>query len=170
MRRGYVPPRGALTRTRGRVSAFAFFAAAYAIFSPASAQDIKVARTDGAGVVRLGLQTNENTVSIVSGNLNATYLAIAYDMSAVLDDGERLRILPVVGKGGGQNIRDVRFLKGVDLGITSRTCSISSGAPTRSGRSTTRSSTSPSSSTRKCTSWCAPTPASPRSISSPARR
>jgi uncharacterized protein len=26
--------------------------------------------------------------------------------------------LPVVGRGGGQNIRDVRFLKGIDLGIT----------------------------------------------------
>jgi TRAP transporter TAXI family solute receptor len=39
-------------------------------------------------------------------------------MSDVLDDGDNFRILPVIGKGGGQNIRDVRFLKGVDLGIT----------------------------------------------------
>ena len=52
------------------------------------------------------------------GNPNATYLTIAYDMSDVLDDGDDFRILPVIGKGGGQNIRDVRFLKGVDLGIT----------------------------------------------------
>ena len=118
MRRGCMPPRGALTRTRGRVSAFAFFAAACLYLHPAAAQDIKVARADGAGVMRLGMRTNENTVSIVSGNLNATYLTIAYDLSAVLDDGEKLRILPVIGKGGGQNIRDVRFLKGVDLGIT----------------------------------------------------
>src|SRR5262249_36942086 len=28
------------------------------------------------------------------------------------------RVLPVIGRGGVQNIRDVRFLKGVDLGIT----------------------------------------------------
>ena len=61
---------------------------------------------------------NSNTVYVVSGNLNGTYLSIAYDLSAVLDDGNELRILPVVGKGGGQNIRDVRFLKGVDIGIT----------------------------------------------------
>ena len=52
------------------------------------------------------------------GNLNATYLSIAYDLSAVLDDGDEFRVLPVIGKGGGQNIKDVRFLKGVDLGIT----------------------------------------------------
>jgi uncharacterized protein len=66
----------------------------------------------------LGERLNANTIAIVSGNPNATYLTIAYDLSAVLDDGENFRILPVIGKGGGQNIRDVRFLKGVDLGIT----------------------------------------------------
>jgi TRAP transporter TAXI family solute receptor len=66
----------------------------------------------------LGERINANTIAIVSGNLNATYLTIAYDLSAVLDDGDNFRILPVIGKGGGQNIHDVRFLKGVDLGIT----------------------------------------------------
>src|SRR5271154_2575577 len=66
----------------------------------------------------LGERLNGNTVAIVAGNPNATYLTIAYDLSAVLDDGDNFRVLPVIGKGGGQNIRDVRFLKGVDLGIT----------------------------------------------------
>jgi TRAP transporter TAXI family solute receptor len=61
---------------------------------------------------------NANTVYVVSGNPNGTYLSVAYDLSAVLDDGDNLRILPMLGKGGGQNIRDVRFLKGVDIGIT----------------------------------------------------
>jgi uncharacterized protein len=65
-----------------------------------------------------GERLNSNTIAIVSGNLNATYLSIAYDLSAVLDNGDEFRVLPVVGKGGGQNIKDVRFLKGVDLGIT----------------------------------------------------
>jgi uncharacterized protein len=66
----------------------------------------------------LGERVNANTIAIISGNPNATYMTIAYDMSAVLDDGDEFRILPVIGKGGGQNIKDVRFLKGVDLGIT----------------------------------------------------
>ncbi|MGA8155750.1 MAG: TAXI family TRAP transporter solute-binding subunit [Rhodoplanes sp.] len=61
---------------------------------------------------------NANTVAIISGNINGTYLSIAYDLSAVLDEGDDFRILPIIGKGGGQNLRDVRFLKGVDLGIT----------------------------------------------------
>ncbi len=66
----------------------------------------------------LGERVNANTVTIVSGGPDGTYLSVAHDLSAVLDDGEEFRVLPLVGKGGGQNIRDVRFLKGVDLGIT----------------------------------------------------
>src|SRR5262249_26533335 len=64
-----------------------------------------------------GERLNSGTVTIVTGNLDATHLTIGYDLSAVLDDGEEFRVLPVMGKGGGQNLRDVRFLKGVDLGI-----------------------------------------------------
>jgi uncharacterized protein len=66
----------------------------------------------------LGERINANTIAVVSGNVNGTYLSIAYDLSAVLDNGDEFRVLPVIGKGGGQNIKDVRFLKGIDLGIT----------------------------------------------------
>jgi TRAP transporter TAXI family solute receptor len=66
----------------------------------------------------LGERLNANTIALISGNPNDTDLSIAYDLSDVLDDGDNFRILPVVGKGGGQNIKDVRFLKGIDLGIT----------------------------------------------------
>jgi TRAP transporter TAXI family solute receptor len=65
-----------------------------------------------------GAQINANTIAIVSGNINAAWLTLAYDLSAVLDDGNNFRVLPVIGKGGAQNVRDVRYLKGIDLGIT----------------------------------------------------
>jgi uncharacterized protein len=61
---------------------------------------------------------NQNTVTVISGNPNGAYLYLAYDMSAVLDDGNELRVLPVIGKGGYQNVMDVLHLRGVDLGIT----------------------------------------------------
>jgi TRAP transporter TAXI family solute receptor len=61
---------------------------------------------------------NANTVTIISGNPNGTYLYLAYDFSAVLDDGDNLRVLPVVGKGGAQNTKDLLYLKGIDMGIT----------------------------------------------------
>jgi uncharacterized protein len=120
MVRGLREPRRA--QLCGRTSAAQLIFAFLLSFSNVSlAQDsrpIKTARNDPAQVIRQGEEINQNTIALVSGNLNATYLSIAYDLSAVLDDGDNLRILPVIGKGGGQNIRDVRFLKGIDLGIT----------------------------------------------------
>lgn len=73
----------------------------------------------GVGVYQAE-QMNENTIAIVSGSPNSddTYLQMAYDLAAVLNDGDNLRIVPVVGIGGPQNIRDVRGLRGVDLGLT----------------------------------------------------
>jgi TRAP transporter TAXI family solute receptor len=97
----------------------ALIAATCAVSLPAdqaSAEQRK--RSDREVVGSTGVRMNANTVYVVAGNLNGTYLSVAYDLSAVLDDGDNLRILPVMGKGGGQNIRDVRFLKGVDIGIT----------------------------------------------------
>lgn len=72
----------------------------------------------GAAQTRLSEAVNQNAIMIASGNFSSTYLAIAHDLAAVLDDGDNLRIVPMIGRGGAQNIRDVRFMKGLDLGIT----------------------------------------------------
>jgi len=73
----------------------------------------------GVGIYR-NEQINENTVAIISGSPSAddTYLQVANDLASVLNDSDRLRILPIVGVGGPQNIRDVRYLKGIDIGLT----------------------------------------------------
>ena len=65
----------------------------------------------------LAERMNANTVSVISGTPGGTYFRMASDMAFVLDDGENLRILPILGKGAGQNAYDMRFLKGVDLGF-----------------------------------------------------
>lgn len=100
---------------------------------PAPAKQVEVAqakpaaaqpRTPRAAIARspshseLTERLNQNTVSVISGNPNGTYLFLTYDMSAVLDDGEDLRVLPVIGKGAYQNVKDILHLRGVDLGIT----------------------------------------------------
>lgn len=63
------------------------------------------------------VRANENVVSIISGNPNGGYLTIAHDIAAVVDDGDDVRVLPIVGKGAVGNMRDVLFLKGVDMGL-----------------------------------------------------
>ncbi|HZJ11599.1 MAG TPA: TAXI family TRAP transporter solute-binding subunit, partial [Methyloceanibacter sp.] len=66
----------------------------------------------------LRARMNENVVTIMAGSPSGTDLAIVQDLAEVLDDGERLRVLPMVGKGPEQNIKDVMFLRGVDMGVT----------------------------------------------------
>jgi TRAP transporter TAXI family solute receptor len=62
-------------------------------------------------------QINRSTVGIISGGVNGTYIRIAADLAAVLDKGEELRVLPVVGKGSVQNISDLLYLRGIDVAI-----------------------------------------------------
>jgi TRAP-type uncharacterized transport system substrate-binding protein len=73
----------------------------------------------GVGIYK-NEQPNENTIGLISGSPNSddTYLQMAYDLADVLNDGDNLRILPIAGIGGPRNIRDVRYLKGVDVGLT----------------------------------------------------
>jgi uncharacterized protein len=65
-------------------------------------------------------QPNENTIGLISGSPHSddTSLDMAYDLADVLNDGDNLRILPILGIGGPRNIRDVRYLRGVDVGLT----------------------------------------------------
>lgn len=62
-------------------------------------------------------RANQGIIAIISGSINGTYVRIASDMAAVLDDGKRLRILPVIGKGSLQNITDLLYLRGIDVAI-----------------------------------------------------
>jgi uncharacterized protein len=75
------------------------------------------AQTGGDGMAALTVRANAGTVGVISGGVDGTYIRIAADLAAVLDDGERLRVLPIVGKGSVQNIADIMFLRGVDIGI-----------------------------------------------------
>src|SRR5262245_66685752 len=61
---------------------------------------------------------NENVVTIMAASPSETDLTIASDIAQVVDDGDNLRVLPIVGRGVAQNVKDVMFLRGVDMGIT----------------------------------------------------
>jgi uncharacterized protein len=85
---------------------------------PVAVRPAALPQNETARQLAMREELNQNTVTVISGNPNGTYLYLAYDMSAVLDDGNALRVLPVIGKGGYQNMMDVLHLRGVDLGIT----------------------------------------------------
>ena len=51
---------------------------------------------------------NENVVTIMAGTPNGTGLNIAYDIAAVIGDGDRLRVVPMVGVGSRNDVEPER--------------------------------------------------------------
>ncbi|HUC51732.1 MAG TPA: TAXI family TRAP transporter solute-binding subunit [Xanthobacteraceae bacterium] len=61
---------------------------------------------------------NSGTVGIVGGLLSGTYMRLVDEMASVLDDGDNLRILPIVSFGAASNLDDLLYLQGVDAAVT----------------------------------------------------
>lgn len=64
---------------------------------------------------------NSNTITILGASLSGSYIKIVDDIAAAVNKGHKLRVLPIIGEGGSQNIRDILYLKGVDAGIVMST-------------------------------------------------
>jgi TRAP-type uncharacterized transport system substrate-binding protein len=60
---------------------------------------------------------NGNTITVMGSGITGSHIKIVDDISKAVNDGHKLRVLPLVGEGSAQNIRDILYLKGVDLGI-----------------------------------------------------
>src|SRR5262245_60341481 len=87
--------------------------------SPSSAQTQASQPKDKLGNrEQLRQKMNENLLVLMCGSLGAPYIQLGHDISVVVNDGDNLRILPVVSDGALSNVGDVLYLKGVDLGIT----------------------------------------------------
>jgi len=61
---------------------------------------------------------NAWTVGIAGGLIDGTYMRFADELAKVLDDGDNLRILPMVSYGAASNLDDLLYLRGVDLAVT----------------------------------------------------
>jgi TRAP transporter TAXI family solute receptor len=62
-------------------------------------------------------QSQNATVGLIAGAAGSTDTRIAADIAEVADDADRLRVLPILGRGSVQNIADLIYLKGVDVAI-----------------------------------------------------
>ena len=64
-------------------------------------------------------ETNDIAVSIMTSGLTCTCARFAEDIRNVVNDlrPDGIRVLPVLGVGGLQNLNDVLFLKGIDMGV-----------------------------------------------------
>ena len=61
---------------------------------------------------------NNWTIGLAGGLLEGTFSKYAADLGKALDDGDNLRVLPIISYGAVGNITDLIYLKGVDFAIT----------------------------------------------------
>ena len=65
----------------------------------------------------LKFKVNEWTVGLAAGQLEGAPLRFATELARVLDDGDNMRVIPLVTRGIFDNIFDLLHLRGVDAAI-----------------------------------------------------
>ena len=60
---------------------------------------------------------NDASFRVVTGPLGGTSAELAADLAQVLADANTVRVMPMLGSGGLQNLEDLLYLKDVDIGF-----------------------------------------------------
>ncbi len=83
-----------------------------------AAQVVPKSIREGGTDAALRERKNAGTVGIAGGLLSGTYMRFVDEMASVLNDGDNLRILPIVSYGAASNLDDLLYLRGVDAAVT----------------------------------------------------
>ena len=75
---------------------------------------IPLARSDEAN---LKSKLNAWTVGLAAGQLEGAPIRFAAELARVLDDGDNMRVVPMVTRGPFDNVFDLLYLRGVDAAI-----------------------------------------------------
>jgi TRAP transporter TAXI family solute receptor len=65
-------------------------------------------------------RVNDNVLFLMGGQPGATFSQLAHDISVVVEDGNNLRVLPVVGGAAVQNVEDLLYLRSIDMALTTQ--------------------------------------------------
>ena len=85
---------------------------------PATAQSIPKSLQGGDPEATLRERKNQWTVGLAGGLFEGTFMRFAEEIRKVLDDGDDLRVLPIVSRGSAGNLEDLLYLRGVDVAVT----------------------------------------------------
>jgi TRAP-type uncharacterized transport system substrate-binding protein len=85
------------------------------LVSPAHAQAIPKSLEQGGTDAALRERRNAWTVGVAGGQLSGTYMTFADELAQVLDDGDNLRVIPIVTYGAASNLDDLLYLRQVDV-------------------------------------------------------
>jgi TRAP transporter TAXI family solute receptor len=97
---------------------FAFGLSPLVKLPAAQAQSVPKSLEQGGSDAVMRSRKNEWTVGVAGGQLSCTYMTFANEMAEVLDDGDNLRVIPIVTYGAASNLDDLLYLHQVDVAIT----------------------------------------------------
>ena len=75
-------------------------------------------RAVAAGEGEEASRINNWTVGLAGGPIEGAFIWFAADLGTALNDGDNLRILPIITSGAGDNVKDLVYLKGIDVALT----------------------------------------------------
>ena len=99
-------------------NAFGFVSLGMGLVEPARAQTVPKALEEGGTDAAMKLRKNNWTVGVAGGQLSGTYMTFANELAEVLDDGDNLRVIPIVTYGAASNLDDLLYLRNVDVAVT----------------------------------------------------
>jgi TRAP-type uncharacterized transport system substrate-binding protein len=103
-----------------RLAAFATVIAGLLLgLVPANAQAIPKSlqgNSDPEAILRE--RKNQWTVGLVGGLFEGTFMRFAEEIRKVIDEGDEMRLLPIVSRGSASNLEDLLYLRGVDIAVT----------------------------------------------------
>jgi TRAP-type uncharacterized transport system substrate-binding protein len=94
------------------------FSLGVGLVGTARAQIIPKLLEQGGSDAAMRERRNSWTVGVAGGQLSGTYMTFANELAEVLDDGDNLRVLPIVTYGAASNLDDLLYLRNVDIAVT----------------------------------------------------
>jgi TRAP-type uncharacterized transport system substrate-binding protein len=107
-----------MRRIRVAALAVAFMLGLWSAGGQALAQEIPKSLQQGGPDAEMRLQKNAWVVGIAGGVFEGTFFRFAEDMRKLLDDGDEMRVLPIVTRGSSSNIDDLLYVRGIDVAVT----------------------------------------------------
>jgi TRAP-type uncharacterized transport system substrate-binding protein len=85
---------------------------------PVAAQAVPKSLEQGGTEDELRNRKNMWVVGVAGGLMSGTNMRFADEMAQGLDDGDNLRVIPMMTYGAASNLEDLLFVRGVDVAIT----------------------------------------------------
>ena len=90
----------------------------FRLLGTAQAQTVPKSLDQGGSDAAMKVRKNTWTIGVAGGLRSGTYMTYATELAQVLDDGDNLRVLPIVTYGAASNLDDLLYLKNVDVAVT----------------------------------------------------